>query len=302
MDWLLDGQDRNFAASLRAILSEGTTITVPGAYDGLSARLAADAGFKALYLSGAALSASLAMPDLGVLTADELVQATRRVVRAAGLPVIVDADTGYGETLNIVRLSRELADAGAAGIQIEDQIMPKRCGHLDGKRIVDLPEMLARISAVCSARQEMVVVARTDARGVVGLAETIARAKAFFAAGADVVFPEGLRTSEEFAAVRAAVDGPLLANMTEFGKTPHMPVSRFAQLGYQMVIFPVSSLRLAAGAMRDGFAALREEGSVEGVLPRMLTRRELYDLIEYDALEARSRQGAPVCQGGSADA
>lgn len=302
MDWLLDGRDRNFAASLRAILSEGTTIAVPGAYDGLSARLAADAGFKALYLSGAALSASLAMPDLGVLTADELVQATRRVVRAAGLPVIVDADTGYGETLNIVRLSRELADAGAAGIQIEDQIMPKRCGHLDGKRIVDLPEMLARISAVCSARQEMVVVARTDARGVVGLAETIARAKAFFAAGADVVFPEGLRTSEEFAAVRAAVDGPLLANMTEFGKTPHMPVSRFAQLGYQMVIFPVSSLRLAAGAMRDGFAALREEGSVEGVLPRMLTRRELYDLIEYDALEARSRQGAPVCQGGSADA
>jgi methylisocitrate lyase len=300
MGWLLNGTAGNSARRLRALLSEGATVAVPGVYDGLSARLAADAGFRALYLSGAALSASMALPDLGVLISGELVQATKRIVRAADLPVIVDGDTGYGETLNAIRLTRELAEAGAAGIQIEDQVMPKRCGHLEGKQLVTLPEMLARIRAVCSASGEMVVVARTDARGVAGMDETIARARAFFAAGADVVFPEGLESAEEFARVRAAVDGPLLANMTEFGKTEMIPVSRFAELGYQLVIFPVSSLRLAAGAIRDGFAILRESGSMERALPRMFTRREFYDLIEYDALEARSREAGPASAGGSA--
>jgi methylisocitrate lyase len=300
MGWLLNGTAGNSARRLRALLSEGATVAVPGVYDGLSARLAADAGFRALYLSGAALSASMALPDLGVLISGELVQATKRIVRAADLPVIVDGDTGYGETLNAIRLTRELAEAGAAGIQIEDQVMPKRCGHLEGKQLVTLPEMLARIRAVCSASGEMVVGARTDARGVAGMDETIARARAFFAAGADVVFPEGLESAEEFARVRAAVDGPLLANMTEFGKTEMIPVSRFAELGYQLVIFPVSSLRLAAGAIRDGFAILRESGSMERALPRMFTRREFYDLIEYDALEARSREAGPASAGGSA--
>lgn len=299
MGWLLRGGNSSGTLELRRLIAAGATLAVPGVYDGLSARLAAAAGFKALYLSGAALSASMALPDLSVLTAGELVEAARRVVRASGLPVIVDGDTGYGETLNAIRLTRELAEAGAAAIQVEDQVMPKRCGHLDGKQLVALPEMLARLHAVCSASSGMVVVARTDARGVAGVDETIERARAFFAAGADVVFPEGLRDAVEFARVRAAVDGPLLANMTEFGKTEMMPVARFAELGYQLVIFPVSSLRLAAGAVRDGFAALRESGSVERVLPGMLTRRELYDLIDYDALEARSREAGPASQAGS---
>lgn len=290
MTWLLEGGREGLARQLKRLVSEGPCTAAPGVYDPLSALLARQAGFRALYLSGAALSASMGLPDLGIMTLDELVNATRRVVRATGLPVIVDGDTGYGEALNVMRTIRELEEAGAAAVQIEDQEMPKRCGHLEGKHLVPLGEMLGRLRAAIDARREMLIIARTDAAGVTGLADAIQRGHAYSAAGADVIFPEGLRNVEEFAAFRAAVPGPLLANMTEFGRSPSLTVGNLRDLGYELAIFPVSALRLAARAMADGYAALAAQGSMNPVLPKMFTRSELYELIRYRDHEDQSRQ------------
>ena len=289
MTWLLSHGEGNHPSRLRALLRRGATLQAPGAHDALAALLAKRAGFEALYLSGAALSAARGLPDLGLLTMDELVAAARGIVRAADLPLIVDGDTGYGETLNVVRLVRELEEAGAAAVQIEDQEMPKRCGHLDDKHLVSLDEATSRLRAALHARRELLIVARTDARGVTGLDDALARAKAYEALGVDVVFPEGLQSEEEFAAFRRALHVPLLANMTEFGKTPYLTTAQFQALGYEVVIYPVSSLRLAARAVAEGYAALREAGTLEGVLPRMLTRQELYDTIRYREHEAMAR-------------
>jgi methylisocitrate lyase len=297
MSWLLQGKHEGHAERLKQLVRQARAQAVPGVYDPLSALLARQAGFRALYLSGAALSASLGLPDLGVMTADELVMACRRIVRAADLPVIVDADTGYGERLNVMRLVRELEEAGAAAIQIEDQEMPKKCGHLDGKHLVSRDEMVSRLRAVLTARKSLLVVARTDARGVLGMDEAVARARAYVQEGADLVFPEGLLSEEEFARFRDAVDVPLLANMTEFGKTPHLSVAHFERLGYALVIFPVTALRLAAKAMAGGFAVLRERGTVQDLLPEMLSRRELYDLIEYAAHEGQARLAPETSSG-----
>jgi methylisocitrate lyase len=271
------------------MLKSGHTTIVPGAHDPLFALLAKRAGFEALYLSGAALSASHGLPDLGLLTMEELLAATRAIVRATDLPLIVDGDTGYGETLNVLRLVSELEEAGAAAVQIEDQEMPKRCGHLEGKHLVTVDEMESRLRAVLHARRELLLIARTDARGVTGLEDAIARARRYEALGADVIFPEGLQSEAEFAAFRDALRVPLLANMTEFGKTPYLTAARFKELGYEIVIYPVSSLRLAAQAAAEGFAALREAGTLEGLVPRMLTRQELYEVIRYEDHESIAR-------------
>jgi methylisocitrate lyase len=293
MSWLLSEGEGNQPARLRALLQARQTLLVPGAHNALAGRLAKQAGFEALYLSGAALSASYALPDVGLLTLDELVRAARAIVRATGLPLIADGDTGYGETLNVVRLVRELEEVGAAAVQLEDQEMPKRCGHLEGKRLVSQDVMLVRLRAALYARRELLIIARTDALAVSGLEDAIARAQAYVAAGADIIFPEGVRTEAEYAAFRRALNVPLLANMTEFGKTPYLTAAQFQSLGYNLVIYPVSSLRLAARAIADGYATLREAGTLEGLLPRMLTRQELYEVIEYsghEALEQRLQQ------------
>jgi len=290
MAWLLAGKSNRGAAILRARLQTRQTFAVPGVFNPLSALLAERAGFDALYLSGAALAASLALPDLGVLTPDELVNAARAIVRASPLPLLVDIDTGYGETLNIVRLIRELEEIGVAAVQIEDQETPKRCGHLEGKHLISIEEMVARLNAIRYARRDLLIIARTDARGVTSLDDAMARARVYAANGADIIFPEGLQSADEFAAFRRAVDVPLLANMTEFGKTPYLTLAEFQSLGYNLVIYPVSSLRLAAKAMAEGYATLRATGTLEETLPRMLTRQELYDLIEYAAHEAMARE------------
>ncbi|MHB1006499.1 MAG: methylisocitrate lyase [Chloroflexota bacterium] len=289
MAWLLSPSEGGHAARLRSLIRSGDTLLVPGAHDALSALLAKREGFGALYLSGAALSASHGLPDLGLLTLEELLVATRSIVHAADLPLIVDGDTGYGETLNVVRLVRELEEAGAAAVQIEDQEMPKRCGHLEGKHLVPVEEMESRLRAALHTRRDLLVIARTDARGVTGVEDAIARARRYEALGVDVIFPEGLQTAEEFAALRQALRVPLLANMTEFGKTPYFSAAEFRELGYEVVIYPVSSLRLAAKAVAEGYRALRESGTLEGKLDRMLTRRELYDVIHYDEHEEVAR-------------
>ncbi|MEM9631053.1 MAG: methylisocitrate lyase [Pseudomonadota bacterium] len=266
-------------------LKEPGIVSVPGAHDAMAGLLAKDVGFECLYLSGAALSASLGLPDLGVLTEEELIAATKSIFRATGLPLIVDGDTGYGETLNVMRLVRELEDAGAAAVQIEDQVLPKKCGHLSGKHLIPADEMVRKIQAAKRASRNLLIVARTDAAAN-DIEDALDRARRYAEAGADVIFPEALSSDEEFAAFSKAIEKPLLANMTEFGRTPNHTAADFERLGYKIVIWPVSSLRVAARAMTDLFQELARSGTTVGQLDRMQTRKELYRTIGYAAFEA----------------
>jgi methylisocitrate lyase len=261
-------------------------LQIPGAHHALAGLLAKRAGFKALYLSGAALSASLGLADLGILGLDELCLFTRMVSRATGLPLIVDGDTGFGGTLNVMRTVREIEDAGAAAIQIEDQALPKKCGHLNDKRLVAPDEMAAKISAAVRARRHLRVIARTDAVAVEGIDAALVRARLYRAAGADAIFPEALTTEEMFRTFAREIDAPLLANMTEFGRTPYFTAKQFEDFGFAMVIWPVSSLRIAAKAIGELYECLMREGSAEPMLDRMQTRSQLYETIGYDDYEA----------------
>ena len=274
---------------LRELLARDGAIPVAGVFNPLSALIAEDVGFEALYFSGAAFSASLGIPDIGLFTLDELASAVRWVARATRLPLIVDADTGFGEALNTYRAVAELESAGAAAIQIEDQVMPKRCGHLDGKDVVSAAEFSAKLRAASTARSNALIVARTDSKAVYGMKEAVSRGLAARDAGADIVFPEALESAAEFGRYADAVGGTLLANMTEFGKTPYLSVDEFATLGYKLVIFPVTSLRVAAKAMRDAMAETLESGTQAGLLDAMQTRTELYETIgyaDYERLDA----------------
>ncbi|RMF86628.1 MAG: methylisocitrate lyase [Nitrospinota bacterium] len=284
MTWLSVSRKEPPARQLRNLLAQGDSYIVPGVFNPLVALAATRAGFRILYLSGGAFSASLGLADLGLVTLTELAEATARITTVTPLPLIVDADTGFGEPLNVARTVHELERAGAAAIQIEDQVMPKKCGHLSGKRIIAAEEMIQKIrAAVHSRRTDLVIIARTDARATHGLEEAIERARAYIAAGADVIFPEALQSEEEFARFAREVPVPLLANMTEFGKTPYISAARFAELGYQLVLFPVTALRVAMHAIEAFFATLAEQGSQVAWLDRMQTRAELYELIHYDA-------------------
>lgn len=282
MTWLTPDPGEHPAARLRARLEEGRTLTVPGVFNGLSALLAKEAGAEALYLSGAAFSASMGMPDIGLVTLDELARAARQIVRVTRVPLIVDADTGFGSALMVMRTVRELEGARCAAIQIEDQVDPKRCGHLEGKQVLELEAFCEKVAAAARARQHLVVIARTDARATHGFDEAVRRGLAYREAGADVIFPEALESEEEFAAYARAVPGPLLANMTEFGKSPMLGTARLATLGYRLVIFPVSAARVAALQVRTFYRDLLREGTQAAWLDRMLTRAELYELIDYD--------------------
>jgi methylisocitrate lyase len=269
-----------------------STIIVPGAFNALAGKLIEEAGFQAIYLSGAAFSAgSLALPDIGLFTLTELVQQTTWLTRSVDIPVIVDADTGFGEAVNVERTVVELEAAGAAAIQLEDQRLPKRCGHLSGKSLVEPAEMCAKLRAAAAARRDpdLVIVARTDARGVVGLPEAIDRAKRYLDAGADWIFPEALADRNEFEEFAVAIDAPLVANMTEFGQSPLLPLDELAHLGYAAMLMPVTLLRVAMKAIEAALGVIADEGTQRELLDLMQSRQELYDLLGYTDYEARDR-------------
>ena len=283
MTWLTPSNGPHPAELLRERLdARAPGLLVPGVFNGLSALLAKEAGAQALYLSGAAFSASMGLPDVGLVTLDELVRGARQIARVTELPLIVDADTGFGGALNVMRAVRELEGAGAAAIQIEDQRDPKRCGHLEGKQVSSAEAFAEKVAAARSAADELIVVARTDARSTHGFDEAVKRGTLYREAGADVIFPEALETEDEFAAYAQQVPGPLLANMTEFGKGPMLTAEKLFGLGYRIVIFPVSAARVAAKHVEAFYTDLLREGSQAGWLERMLTREELYALIGYD--------------------
>ena len=275
---------------LRALLARPGILTMPGAYNGLAAAQARDAGFEALYLSGAAMSASMGLPDLGVITVDEATFFVRQVTRASGLPVLVDGDTGYGEALNVMHMVRSFEEAGAAAVHIEDQLLPKKCGHLNDKKLADAHDMAAKVHAARRARRSMLIMARTDAVASEGMDAAVARARLYVEAGADLIFPEALVTAEMFTEfARRLPDVPLLANMTEFGRTPFFTAAEFEKMGYRMVIWPVSTLRVAAHAHEQLYATMRRDGGTHNAIDRMQTRADLYKTIryaEYEALDA----------------
>jgi methylisocitrate lyase len=285
-----DLPDLSAGRRLRALLARGGILPMPGAHNGLAALQAKAAGFEALYLSGAAMTASMGLPDLGMITVDEVCFFVRQVVRAAGLPVLVDGDTGYGEALNVMHMVRAFEDAGAAAVHIEDQLLPKKCGHLNDKKLADAGDMAAKINAAARARRDLVVVARTDAAASEGIDGAVARAKLYVAAGADAIFPEALMTPEMFRDfARRMPNVPLLANMTEFGRTPFLTAGEFEEFGYRMVIWPVSALRCAAKAQEELYGAIRRDGGAHNMVARMQTRAELYATIgyaDYEALDA----------------
>jgi methylisocitrate lyase len=270
---------------------EAETIAVPGVFNALVGRMAERLGFRAVYLSGGALSAASGVPDVGLLTLTEFVEEAHRIAQATRLPLLCDADTGFGEALNVERTVREFEAAGAAGIHLEDQQLPKRCGHLSGKQLVEPVVMAAKLRAAVAARRDpgFVIIARTDARGVNGFEDAVRRARLYLEAGADAIFPEALENAEEFAAFARAVPAPLLANMTEFGKGPLLDFSALATLGYRMVLYPLTALRVALRAAQDTLADVLRQGHQRGRLPQMLTRAELYDLLGYTGYEARDR-------------
>jgi methylisocitrate lyase len=259
---------------------------LPGAHNGQAAIQARNAGFDGLYLSGAAMTASMGLPDLGIITVDEVTFFIRQIVRASGLPLLVDGDTGYGEALNVMHMARTFEDAGAGAVHLEDQILPKKCGHLNGKSLVSPSDMAAKVAAAAKARRDMVIIARTDAVGVDGFDAAVDRAKLYVEAGADAIFPEGLTNREMFEKFHAAMpDVPLLANMTEFGKTPFFTAQEFEQMGYKLVIWPVSSLRVANKAQADLYASIKVNGGTHKMIDAMQTRAELYDTIGLHVFE-----------------
>jgi len=272
---------------LREMLEDNECYVVPGVYNPFTALLAERHGFKAVYLSGAALTGSLAMPDLGLITLSELSFFTKLITNVVNIPLIVDADTGFGEVLNVMRTVRELEDAGAAAVQIEDQEMPKKCGHLSGKRVIEPSDMARKIAAACEARrdEDFVIIARVDSREVYGFEDAVERAKTYLEAGADVIFPEALESEEEFREFAKRVKAPLLANMTEFGKTPYITAEQFKQMGYKLVIFPATLFRAAAKTSEEVLKRLREEGTQKNMLEQLMTRDKFYEYIGYKRYE-----------------
>ena len=271
----------------RALLARPGILQMPGAHNGQAGLQAKAAGFEALYLSGAAMTASMGIPDVGMITVDEVSFFIRQITRATGLPLLVDGDTGYGEALNVMHMVRNFEDSGAAAVHLEDQLLPKKCGHLNDKKLAEPHDMAAKIAAARKARRHLYIVARTDAAASEGMDGAVARAKLYLQAGADAIFPEALNTAEMFREFARQMPGvPLLANMTEFGRTPFFTASEFEAMGYKMVIWPVSSLRVANKAQAELYAAIRRDGGTMNMVERMQTRAELYATIGYHDYEA----------------
>ena len=271
---------------LEKLYSGPDIVRVPGTHNALAALLAKEAGFEALYLSGGALSSSLGLPDLGVMTMEELLLFVRVICRSSKLPLIVDGDTGYGEALNVMRLVQDLEEAGAAAVQIEDQILPKKCGHLSDK-LLNTPEAMARkISAARKARKHLRIIARTDAAASEGFDSALERAKLYVDAGADIIFPEALTSKDQMRKFNDSIGVPTLANMTEFGRTPYLTGEEFKDLGFSIVIWPVTSLRCEALAMQELYSHLYQHDGQEGCLNKLMKREEIYKSIGYHDYEA----------------
>ncbi len=270
---------------------EKETIQVPGAFNALVARMIEEEGFAAAYLSGAAFAATMALPDIGLFTLTELTEQTRRLTQSVNIPLIVDADTGFGEAVNVERTVYELESAGAAAIQLEDQRLPKRCGHLSGKSLVSADEMCAKLRAAVAARRDadLVILARTDARAVVGIDDAVARALKYLDSGADWIFPEALETRAEFEEFARRVDAPLVANMTEFGKSPLLKLDELAEMGYAVALYPVTLLRVAMKGVEAALDSIAADGDQHDLLDLMQTRQELYNLLDYTDYEERDR-------------
>lgn len=287
MAWIVDQplSQTKLAEQFRALISASEILQIPGTHDAMAALIAKESGFSALYLSGAAYTASRGLPDLGIVTSAEVADRAKDIIRATNLPLLVDIDTGFGGILNTARTAREMVEANVAAVQIEDQQLPKKCGHLNGKQLTSIEEMVQKIKIIKETAPTMIVVARTDARGVEGLDAAIERAAAYVEAGADAIFPEALQSEEEFRLFAKSISAPLLANMTEFGKTPYYQAEEFAQMGYKMVIYPVTSLRVAAKAYENVFQLIKNEGTQKDALVNMQTRSELYETISYYKFE-----------------
>ncbi|MBX3393884.1 MAG: methylisocitrate lyase [Phycisphaerae bacterium] len=273
---------------LRELIQTGI-VQMPGAFNALTARAIERAGFEAVYVSGAGLSnAVYGLPDVGLVTLSEAVSHARGICAAVDVPVIVDGDTGFGEAMNAARTVSEMEVAGVAGIHLEDQVLPKRCGHLDGKELISGDAMVSKLRAAVAARSDsdFLIIARTDARGVTSFDDAVDRAKRYLDAGADAIFPEAMQNAEELARFADCVKAPLLANMTEFGKTPILPLAKLRDMGYRMVIYPQTALRVAFKAIVEMLADLRRCGDQSAWIDRMQTRAELYDLLDYDGLNA----------------
>lgn len=270
---------------------EARPIQIPGVFNALVARMAERIGFTAVYLSGGALSAAFGVPDVGLVTLTEFVDQARIITQATTLPLLCDADTGFGEALNVERTVRLFENAGVAGIHLEDQQLPKRCGHLSGKQLVEPETMVAKIRAAVAARRDrdFVIIARTDARGVTGFDNALRRGLLYLDAGADAIFPEALENADEFTAFARAVSAPLMANMTEFGRSPNLDFTTLAGLGYRMVLYPLTAFRSAHAAARRTLTELHKQGHQRDVIPEMLTRADLYDLLDYKNYEARDK-------------
>jgi methylisocitrate lyase len=270
--------------ALRDGLASGRLLRFPGAFNPLSAMLIERLGFEGVYVSGAVISASLGLPDIGLTTLTEAAGRGHEVARTTALPTLIDADTGFGEPLNAARTVQVLEDLGMAGCHIEDQVNPKRCGHLDGKEVVPTDQMRRRIRAAADARRDgrFVICARTDARAIEGLSAAIERGKAYLDAGADMLFPEALQGADELERYKKAVDAPVLANMTEFGKSELLDVGTLASAGVNIVIYPVTLLRLAMGAAERGLRELASQGTQDGLVGQMQSRARLYELLGYD--------------------
>lgn len=288
MTWL-EGNLRNTVSPgmrLATRLKQPGILRTPGAHNGLAGLAAKNAGFEALYVSGAALSASMGLPDLGVMTLEEVCFFVRTIFRATDLPLIVDADTGYGEALNVMRTVQELESAGAAAIQIEDQKLPKKCGHLNDKQLVSTEDMALKVAAAVKSRTHLQVIARTDALASEGMEGAVKRANRYIEAGADIVFADGLASPDDFKTFAKEVNAPALANMTEFGRTPYYTGAEFEEMGYKIVIWPASQLRVAARAMENLYASINQTDGTKAQENSMQTRAELYELIRYFDYEA----------------
>lgn len=277
----------NKPAQLRALMRQGT-IALPGAFNAISAKIIESVGFPGVYVSGAGISNGVGgYPDIGFMTATEMATQAGYIARSVNIPAIADADNGYGEAINVFRTVQEYERQGLSGLHIEDQVIPKRCGHLDGKQVISVDNMREKIAAAREARinPDFLLIARVDSKAVNGFDDAVKRANAYLEAGADMIFPEALTSREEFAEFARQVKAPLLANMTEFGKTPYLSLSEFEALGYTIVIFPMTAFRIMMKAVEDGMRQLQQEGTQSNLLPQMTTRQDLYQLIHYQDYE-----------------
>lgn len=287
MTWLITEQktQKELSNEFLSRIKQKPILKIIGAHDGMSALIGKKVGFEALYLSGAAFTASRGLPDLGVLHSQEVAERARELTRATGLPLLVDIDTGFGGVLNVARTAKEMLEANVAAVQIEDQDLPKKCGHLNGKKLIPAEEMAQKIKAIKEVAPSLIVIARTDALAVEGFEAAVKRMKLYVEAGADGLFPEALTTEEEFRQIGRMFTVPLLANMTEFGKTDYYTAEEFEDFGFSMVIYPVTSLRAAAKAYEDVFKEIFAKGTQKDILHRMQTRKELYETIRLEDYE-----------------